>query len=208
MINAKEGKEGFQSQRGRSEKRKDDKEPNDEIGKTHTRFATPKKKRTPPSSSSSEDEASEKPKKKGQKRIRSTKSNKQASVESGRGLQDCEDRTFEAEGMDAPTIGSAFKASPPKERWAWGSTDAETFKPAWGGLQGYDDHQDDRRIDGEWGGTQEKHDRREHDKNVGSGRSPPPKGMGRKTAMKSSGTLEGQLWGREWGWVRGYHGLG
>ncbi len=73
------------------------------------------------------------------------------------------------------------------------------FKPAWGGLKGYDDHQDDKRIDDEWGETQEKHDRRDQDKNVESGRSPPPKGMGRKSATKSSRTQEGLMWGREWG---------
>ncbi len=146
MINAKEGKEGFKPRRGRSEKGKDDKDPNDEKGKTHTRFATPKKKRSPPSSSSSGEEASEKPKRKEQKKGRSTKSNKQASVEGNRGLHENKDRTLNARGVEAPSSSSAVKASPPKERWAWGSTGAESFKPAWGGLKGYDDHQDDRRI--------------------------------------------------------------
>jgi hypothetical protein len=164
MINAKEGKDKFKPRRGRSEKGKDDKEPNDEKGKTHTRFATPRKKRTPPSSSSSGDEAIENPKRKEQKKGRSTKSNKQASVEGDRGLHESSDRTLDTRGAGVPSSSSAFKASPPKERWTWGSTDDVAFKPAWGGLKGYDDHQDDKRIDGEWGETQEKHDRRNQDK--------------------------------------------
>ncbi len=81
----------------------------------------------------------------------------------------------------------------------WGSTEAEAFKPTWSDLKGYDDHVDDVRMNGEWGGTQERHDRREHDKKLGKDGSPPPKGMGRKTSTKSSRTSKEQLWGREWG---------
>jgi hypothetical protein len=60
-----------------------------------------------------------------------------------------------------------------------------TFEPAWVGLKGYDDHQDDKQIDSEWGETREKHDRREHDKKVRSGGSPPPKDKGRNSSTKS-----------------------
>jgi hypothetical protein len=112
MINAAEENKEFKPRRGRSEKGKDDKEPDDQKGETHTRFATPNKKRTPSSSSSSGNEACEKPKRKVQKKVRSAKSNKQASVEGDGGLLENKDYTLAAE-------------------WAWGSNDAQGFKLAW-----------------------------------------------------------------------------
>ena len=136
MINAREGKEEFKPRRGRSENRKGDEEPDDEKGKTHLRFATPKKKRTHPSSSSSSDEASEKPKR---KKGRSRKSNKQASVEGDRGQQDIGGRTLESRREEVPSSSSACEASPLKEKWARGSSDAEVFRPTWGVMKGYDD---------------------------------------------------------------------
>jgi hypothetical protein len=161
MINAKEGKEDFKPRRGRSGKRNDDDQSNDGKVKTHTRFATPKKKRTPPCSSSSEEEGSELPTEKGPKKGRSTRSNKQALVESEDDLRENRNRNLEKRGVRESSSSSAFKKSPSKEeRWAWGSTDAEVFKPAWGGLKGYDDHLDDVPMDCEWGETEEKHDRR------------------------------------------------
>ncbi len=175
MINAKEGKEDFKPRRGRSGKKNDDDQPNDGKVKTHIRFATPKKKRTSACSSSSEEEGSKLPKEKGPKKSRSTRSNKQASVESEDDLLENRDRTLDQRDVRESSSSSAFKTCPPKERWAWGSYNAEAFKPAWGGLKGYDDHLDDVRMDFEWGETLERHNRREQDKKLGSGGSPPPR---------------------------------
>ncbi len=57
---------------------------------------------------------------------------------------------------------------------------------------GYDDHQDDKRIDGEWGETQEKHDRRNRDKHVESSGSPPPKGVGHRLQEHRKGKCGGE----------------
>jgi hypothetical protein len=172
MINAREGKDEFKPRRGRSENRKGNDEPDDDKGKTHLRFATPKKKRTPPSSSSSDDEASDKPK---MKKGRSRKSNKQALVEWDKGQQDISGRTLESRRKDVPSSSSALDAGPPKEKYAWGSSDAEGFRLTWSVMKGYDDLLDDRRADAEWTVKCDEQKRIVHDKNLGSGRSPPPK---------------------------------
>jgi hypothetical protein len=54
---------------------------------------------------------------------------------------------------------SAFKASPPRERWAWGSVDPAA-KPKWGILKSFEAHQDDVRMDSEWGDFEKTGQRR------------------------------------------------
>jgi hypothetical protein len=197
MINARKGNESFIPRRGRSGNEKGDEDPN-EKKETHTRFGTPRKKRTPPGSSSSEggdsdEEAHGVPKKKGQRKKRATSSNKQASVDSNKGLPEGRGRTSVGGSVDAPKGSTIAQESPPKEGWAWGTTDAVPFKPAWGGLKGYDDCLDDMRIDKEWGETQVWHDRMERVKRTRSGVSPPPRGMGRKSSEDSRVKSEEEL---------------
>ena len=122
---------------------------------------------------------------------------RRVSVEWKKGQQDISGRTLESGGMDAPSSSSALEAGPLLEKWAWGSSNAEIFRPTWGVMKGYDDLLDDRRADAEWAEKCDEQKRIVHDKNLGSGRSPPPKGMGRKTAKKGSKAIEEQLWGRE-----------
>ena len=203
MISEREGQEDFKPRRGRSGDRKGSDEPDEDKEKPHLRFASPKKKRTVPSSSSSDDGVSVKPKR---KRVRSKKSNKQASVESDKGQLDVSGRTSKSAGKEESSSSSALEASSSAleasscAELAWGSPNAAPFRPTWGGMKGYDDLLDDRRADGEWAVTSDQQKRIYADKNRECGLSPPPKGMGRKTARKASKSeIEEQLWGREWG---------
>ncbi len=95
--------------------------------------------------------------------------------------------------MDAPTGSTIAQENPPKKEWAWGTTDAVPFKPAWGGLKGYDDRLDDMRIDKEWGETQVWQDREERVKRTRSS------GMGRKSSVVFRVKSDEELWGTEWG---------
>ena len=90
---------------------------------------------------------------------------------------------------------SAFVASPPKEKGAWGSIDPEA-KPKWGILKSFEAHQDELRWDSEWGGTQERRDRDDRDKRIERGGSPAPKEKQGASSWTSSRTREGQLWGK------------
>jgi hypothetical protein len=62
-------------------------------------------------------------------------------------------------------------------------------------MKGYDDLRDDRRADAEWAVNHDELKRIAHDKNRSRGISPPPKGMGRKTATIGSKAIGEQLWG-------------
>ncbi len=89
---------------------------------------------------------------------------------------------------------SAFQASPPKERWAWGSVEPAA-KPRWGILKSFEAHQDDLRMNSEWDEDGEKKDREDSDKRVERGKPPAPKEKHGASSMKSSRTQEGKMWG-------------
>jgi hypothetical protein len=169
MINAKEGKDGFKPRRGRSEK-----------GRT-TRSLMMKRERL--TLASRRRRRSELPQAHPHRVMRPVKSLR------GKSRRRVDQRS-QISKLRLKATGVCMKAEiVPWTLEGWKHLPAtqrlRPARPKKGGrgarlmpwlssLPGVNDHQDDKRIDDEWGETQEKHDRRDHDKNVESGWSPPP----------------------------------